>query len=103
MYRICPFFEMLEDNSVCCEVEIKKEEETLLEMNFYMCLVLVGLLVLVFAVIAMVLCICPSDHYKSVDEMLTKMPNEQVKALKQMVRNERNSMAQEEVRFIFTG
>lgn len=103
MYRICPFFELLEDNSVCCEVEIKKEEETLLEMNFYMCLVLVGLLVLVFAVIAMVSCICPSDQYKSVDEMLTKMPNEQVKALKQIVRNERNSMVQEEVRFIFTG
>ena len=101
MYRICPFFDLLDNNSVCCEVEIKKEEETLFEMNFFMCLVLVGLLVVIYAIVSLVFCICPSGEYKSIDEMLTKMPDDQVKVLKEMVRNERNSMKEKEVIFSF--
>ena len=37
------------------------------------------------------------SKYKSIDEMLTKMPDDQVKVLKEMVRNERNSMKEKEV------
>ena len=74
------------NGSICCEVELKIHEENLIELNFYMALVVVGLLVLIYAIVVIAFWkFPPSSHSDSIDEILTKMPTKQVKALKQLV------------------
>ena len=85
MYRICPIISLLDDYSMCCHLEYDTHEENLIQLNFYMALVVVGLLSLIYAIIAIIFWKCPPASFRSVDEMLTQLPSNHVKALKQMV------------------
>ena len=84
-YKICPMLEMIGEERVCCEVEAQSHEEDLFALNFYMALVIVGLVALIYLIIVIIFWKFPPPTYKSVDEMLSHLPLKHVKALKQLV------------------
>ncbi len=78
-------FDLIKGYSICCEVELKVHGENLIELNFFMALVVVGLLILIYALVVIAFWKFPPSSPDSIDEILTKMPTKQVKALKQLV------------------
>ena len=61
-YKICPIIEMIGEDCVCCEVEAQSHEEDLFALNFYMAIVIVGLVALIYLIIVIIWSLFGHDH-----------------------------------------
>lgn len=71
-----------DDPSVCCRVEHAPIEE---DTNIYMCLIVIAILLVMYAIIMVVFWRCSPSSYRTLEEMLSSLPSSHVERLKSLV------------------
>ena len=82
-YRICTRPSLTNNEDICCE--IFKENNSHEEQSHYMHIIVAAVLIMIYVIVVVVHKTCPPSSYRSLDELLEKLPSYHVDALKELV------------------
>lgn len=93
-YKICVNVPDLIEEKVCCQVEYLEEEE---ESNIFMVLIVFAVVVVLYVIVLIVSWKCPSSSFKTIDDLLEKLPTGHVEKLKNLVLEREIEIDQDDV------
>ena len=89
-YNVC----YKSNNQLCCQLKYELEEE---QSSLYMALLVICVIGIIYIIIVIVFWLCPPDSFRTIDELLATLPAKHVEALTQLVANDVNKNAEEEI------
>ena len=92
LYQICTSPSILNNEKICCEILKNNTHE---EKTHYMTLIIFIILIMIYLLVVVVHLTCPPSSFRSLDEMLEKLPSYHVSALKELI-NDREIIDEEE-------